>query len=208
MVVILDYDMGNVGAIRNILHKVGEKDVVTSRDASVIRNADKMIIPGVGAFDGGMHNLKTYDLVDVIKEFANIDKKPILGICLGMQLLGRGSEEGQEKGLGLIPFDNYKFRLDPQYKVPHMGWDYVKIESKECPLVKGLDDEQRYYFVHSYYAKCDDEANVMMTCEYGHKFAAAVVKDNILGVQFHPEKSHQFGMLLLKNFLEEYKIAE
>lgn len=204
MIVILDYDMGNVGAIKNILHKVGEKDVVISRDVAVIQGADKMIIPGVGAFDRGMNNLKEYDLINVIREFAEINKKPVLGICLGMQLLGRCSEEGIEKGLNLISFDSVKFRLSSEYKVPHMGWDYVEIESINCPLVKALESSQRYYFVHSYYAKCDNQENVLMTCEYGFKFAAAVVKDNIIGVQFHPEKSHQFGMKLLKNFVEEY----
>ena len=204
MIVILDYDMGNVGSIKNILHKIGEKEVMISRNANDIEKADKIILPGVGAFDSGMNNLKKFGLIEIIQNFALVDKKPILGICLGMQLLGKSSEEGQQKGLGLIPFVNYKFCLSPQYKIPHMGWDYVKIIDKKCPLVKNLEDEQRYYFVHSYFAKCEDEKNILMTCDYGHEFVAAVAKDNIVGVQFHPEKSHQFGMKLLRNFLEEY----
>lgn len=204
MIVILDYDMGNMGSIKNILHKIGEKNVVISHDLDVIERADKMILPGVGAYDSGIINLRKYNLIDSIRKFALMDKKPILGICLGMQLLGRSSEEGKEEGIGLIPFDNYKFQLESKYRIPHMGWDYVEIVNMKCPLVKGLENEQRYYFVHSYFAKCDDEENTLMTCDYGHKFTAAVVKDNILGVQFHPEKSHQFGMKLLRNFLEEY----
>lgn len=204
MIVILDYDMGNVGSIKKILHKIGENNVVISRDTEVIKNADKMILPGVGAFDSGMSNLKKYNLIDTIKEFALLKKKPILGICLGMQLLGRSSEEGIEKGIGLIPFDNYRFQLPEQYKVPHMGWDYIRIANNNCPLVQKLCKEQRYYFVHSYFAKCDNADNILMTCDYGEKFAAAVVKDNIIGVQFHPEKSHLFGIQLFRNFLEEY----
>lgn len=204
MVVILDYDMGNVGSIKNILHKIGEKEVMISHDANDIEKADKIILPGVGAFDSGMNNLKKFGLIEIIQKSALEDKKPILGICLGMQLLGKSSEEGQQKGLSLIPFANYKFYLGTQYKIPHMGWDYVRIIDKKCPLVKNLEDEQRYYFVHSYFAKCEDEKNILMTCDYGHEFVAAVAKDNIVGVQFHPEKSHQFGMKLLRNFLEEY----
>lgn len=203
MIVILDYGMGNVGSIRNILNKVGQKDVLISREPDDIDRADKLILPGVGAFDTGMSNLKKYDLVEPIIDFALNKKKPLLGICLGMQLLGRSSEEGKEKGLGLIPFDNIRFRLDNNYKIPHMGWNYIEIVNQDIPIVKDLDRKQRYYFVHSYHAKCDEDSNVLMTCEYGYTFAAAVVQDQIYGVQFHPEKSHQFGMLLLKNFVEE-----
>lgn len=204
MIGIIDYDMGNVGSIKNILHKVGEKNVIISHDIQELRKADKLILPGVGAFDTGMNNLEKYDLIEPIRQFALNDKKPILGICLGMQLLGRGSEEGNKSGLDLIPFDNKKFQLEAPYRVPHMGWDYIDICNSNCALVKYLIGEQRYYFVHSYYAQCDNDSNVLMTCNYGHKFAAAVEKENILGVQFHPEKSHQYGMKLFTNFLEEY----
>lgn len=203
MIVILDYDMGNVGSIRNILNKVGQKDVLISRELDVIEKADKLILPGVGAFDTGMNNLKKHGLVEPIIDFARDRKKPLLGICLGMQLLGRRSEEGKEEGLGLIPFDNVRFQLDNSYKIPHMGWNYIEIVNERAPIVKDLDRRQRYYFVHSYHAKCDDAGNVLMTCDYGYPFAAAVVKEQIYGVQFHPEKSHQFGMRLLKNFVEE-----
>lgn len=203
MIVILDYEMGNIGSIQNILYKAGQKDVMISRQIDIIMQADKLILPGVGAFDTGMNNLKKYHLIEPIKDFAQNKKKPILGICLGMQLLGRGSEEGNEKGLELIPFDNVRFRLNNGYKIPHMGWDYIDIVNKNVPIVQNLEQGQRYYFVHSYHAKCDKSENVLMTCEYGYQFPAAVVKDNIYGVQFHPEKSHQFGLRLLKNFVEE-----
>ena len=203
MIVILDYDMGNVGSIQNILYRAGQKDVKISRQEDDIAKADKLIIPGVGAFDSGMNNLKKYNLVELIQNMAMKEKKPILGICLGMQLLGRRSEEGNVDGLGLIPFDNIRFKVNAEYKVPHMGWNYINIVNKDSAIVKNLKKQQRYYFVHSYHAKCDKQDNILMTCEYGYLFPAAVVKDNIYGVQFHPEKSHQFGLQLLKNFAEE-----
>ena len=160
-------------------------------------------MPGVGAFDAGMTQLKQSGLDSFVKKVALADKKPVLGICLGMQLLGRKSEEGKMDGLGLIPFDTVRFQLeDTELKIPHMGWDIVEF-AQTTPLVENLSDQQRYYFVHSYHAKCDAMENVLMTCDYGYKFAAAVCKDNIMGVQFHPEKSHDFGMALLKNFVEE-----
>lgn len=204
MIVIVDYDMGNIGSIQNILYKVGAEEVVASHDRELVSKADQLILPGVGAFDAGMHNLQKYGLVDVIRQHALDRRKPILGICLGMQLLGEKSEEGIEEGLNLIPFHTCKFRLDSQYKVPHMGWDYTTIQNKSAPIVKGLNEPLRYYFVHSYFVKCDNVENILMTCEYGDNFTAAAIKDNIIGFQFHPEKSHQFGMMLFKNFVEEY----
>lgn len=203
MIAIIDYGMGNVGSIKNILSHVGAKDIQISSERDILKKADKLILPGVGAFDKGVENLKSSGLFDIIKEAVVCDKKPILGICLGMQLLGRSSEEGKKKGLELIAFENVKFISTESLKVPHMGWDYVDIKRTE-PIVKGLDSLQRYYFVHSYYAKCDSQDNILMTSNYGHEFAAAVVMDNIIGVQFHPEKSHQFGMKIMENFVKEY----
>lgn len=200
MIAILDYDMGNIKSIKNILHKIGEDNVVISNNRKDIDESNGIILPGVGAYDTGMINLKKYDLVDLIIDKAVNKKTPILGICLGMQLLGRGSEEGNENGLGLIPFDNLHFEMQ-DYKVPHMGWDKVVIKDFQNGLTASLDKEQRFYFVHSYYAKCDKEDNIMMTCEYGIEFAAAVIKENVMGVQFHPEKSHKYGMRLLSNFV-------
>lgn len=202
MVGIINYGLGNLGSIQNMLKVIGEKSIISS-DVNDLDNCDRYILPGVGAFDAGMQKLNESGLVDFIKRVTLIEKKPILGICLGMQLLGRKSEEGSLHGLGLIPFDNIRFKLDDaELKVPHMGWDIVEFKQSN-PLITGLEDNQRYYFVHSYHAKCDSEENILMTCDYGYEFAASVVRDNIMGVQFHPEKSHDFGMALLTNFVKE-----
>ena len=201
MVGIINYGLGNLGSIQNMLKVIGEKAVI-SFDPKELDKCDRYILPGVGAFDAGMKKLNESGLTDYIKKKAN-EKEPILGICLGMQLLGRKSEEGILPGLGLIPFDNIRFKLDDtDLKVPHMGWDIVDFK-QDNPLLKGLTGIQRYYFVHSYHAQCDFNENVLMTCDYGYEFAASVVKDNIIGVQFHPEKSHNFGMSLLRNFVKE-----
>jgi len=207
LIVILDYDMGNVCSIQNMLKKAGEKTVI-SRNPDIIVNADKLILPGVGSYDMGMKQLEKYDLINQIRIHAVEKKKPMLGICLGMQLLGRKSEEGIEQGLGLIPFDTVKFRFDNEQaekadlKIPHMGWDYTRNEFHDV-LTDNLDEKQRYYFVHSYHAVCDSSEYSLMTCEYGYTFTAAVKKEQIYGVQFHPEKSHIFGMKLLQNFARE-----
>lgn len=201
MIAIVNYGMGNVGSVKNILYKVGAEDVVITRDREELIRANKLILPGVGSFDAGVTNLVDFGLFELIQELAVDRKIPILGICLGMQLLGLYSEEGSRRGLGLLPFSCKKFKLHDDYKVPHMGWDYVKLLPRECILTKDIPDIQRYYFVHSYYAVCEEEENILMTCDYGGIFPAAVYRENILGVQFHPEKSHQFGMRLLKNFV-------
>ena len=202
MVGIIDYGLGNLGSIQNMLKVIGEKSVISS-DIDTLEKCDRYILPGVGAFDAGMSRLAEKGLIDFVKKIADVDKKPILGICLGMQLLGRRSDEGKLAGLGLIPFETVRFELDhTDLKIPHMGWDVVEFK-QDHPLVKNLTGQQRFYFVHSYHAKCDSAENVLMTCDYGYEFAASVCKDNVMGVQFHPEKSHDFGMALLKNFVEE-----
>lgn len=199
MIAIIDYGLGNLGSISNMLKVIGEKTRITG-SPQIIKESDGIILPGVGAFEAGMSRLNEYGLADVIKEEAQ-SGKPILGICLGMQLLGRKSEEGNLPGLSLIPFECKKFNFNnSDLKVPHMGWDVVEFKRKH-PILDNLNGRQRYYFVHSYYAICDSVDNILMTCEYGMEFAAAVVKDNVIGVQFHPEKSHDFGMSLLTNFV-------
>ena len=204
MIVILDYDMGNVGSIQNMIRKIGIKDIKISRDPVDVKAADKLILPGVGAFDTGMQKLEEYGLSDLIRHHALVERKPILGICLGMQLLGVSSEEGSLPGLGLVPFYCKRFTLskDSTLKIPHMGWDRTQVAA-QSPLTKGLEEKQRYYYVHSFHVVCDHPENVLMTCNYEYIFAAAVHSDNIYGVQFHPEKSHMYGMKLLKNFAEE-----
>ncbi len=200
MIAILDYGLGNLGSISNMLKVIGEKSKITS-DKNIIKTADGIILPGVGAFDAGMSRLDETGLTEIIKAEAQ-DGVPILGICLGMQLLGRCSEEGSLSGLSLIPFECKRFRFnDNALKIPHMGWDTVDFK-KQHPILQGLAGQQRYYFVHSYHAVCDESADVLMTCDYGYEFAAAVVKDNVIGMQFHPEKSHDFGLAIFSNFVK------
>lgn len=202
-IIVIDYGVGNVGSILNMLKRIGA-DVVASNSKNEIENADKLILPGVGSFDYGMEMLEKSGLKELVINHALIEKKPILGICLGMQMLGKKSEEGIKEGLNLIPFETKKFKFDNnKLKIPHMGWDISNISIERDPIFKDIIEEQRYYFVHSYHAVCDEEKYELMSCEYGYKFSSAVKKDNIYGVQFHPEKSHKFGMKLLENFVRE-----
>lgn len=198
---ILDYGMGNVGSIWNMLRHVSQCEILNVKNSKDMETIDKMILPGVGAFDAGMELLASNGMIEGIQDFAITQKKPILGICLGMQLLGNKSEEGKRQGLGLLDFDVVRFRTDGM-KIPHMGWNYVQIKN-EVPLFQGIEEEEnRYYFVHSYHAVCKENELSAMTCEYGYQFTAAVAKENIYGVQFHPEKSHAYGMKIMKNFAE------
>lgn len=201
MIGVIDYGIGNIGSILNMLKKIGvqAKSVKTIEE---VEKVDKLILPGVGSFDSGMQKLKASGLIESIIKHVNIDNKPLMGICLGMQMLGRGSEEGNETGLNLIPFTckRFVFSHESELKVPHMGWDIISNQNNDAPILRDLDEKQRYYFVHSYYAVCDSRENELMICEYGFPFAAAVVHNNIYGFQFHPEKSHKFGMALLENF--------
>ena len=202
MIVIIDYGMGNVGSILNMLKSIHTEAIISSK-ISEIRKAEKIILPGVGAFDYAVKNLNKLGMIEPLNEVV-IDKKiPILGICLGMQLLTKKSEEGTLKGLGWIDAETIRFRFDKNssLKVPHMGWNEVQI-TQTNPLFKDMYPDPRFYFVHSYYVKCNNDKNIMTTTKYGSDFTSSLVKENILGVQFHPEKSHKFGKLLLKNFVE------
>lgn len=203
MIAIIDYGLGNLFSIHNMLKHIHVDSVITD-DEETITGADKLILPGVGKYDEGVRNLQAKGLDRLIIDEAH-NGKPILGICLGMQLMGNSSEEGSLEGLKLIDFKSIRFCFDDNkdLKAPHMGWQNVRFTDEECPLNKGLDDKQRYYFVHSYYAVCNLQENVMAFCDYGFKFAAAVRNGNIYGVQFHPEKSHRYGMQLLMNFTEK-----
>lgn len=199
---ILDYGIGNVGSIQNMLKKAGFGSAVV-RVASELSACDKLILPGVGAFDEGMDRLDKSGMRPAL-DAAVTAGKPVLGICLGMQMLGLSSEEGKRQGLGYIPFRSVRFRLQdhPQLKVPHMGWDFVTVTEDADPLVRGFSEPPRYYFVHSYHAQCDSGADALMLCDYGYSFVAAVRRGSVRGTQFHPEKSHRFGMALLTNFAE------
>jgi glutamine amidotransferase len=203
MIAIIDYGIGNVGSIENMLKKAGERDVVLAHDASVLRAADRLILPGVGAFDAGINMMNQSGMREELDIQVLEQNKPILGICLGMQMLGMGSEEGKLPGLGYVNFDCKKFSLprESNLKIPHMGWDYIKIVKKNDALVNDFSERMKFYFVHSFYALCERSDDVLMTCNYGFDFTAAVVKGNVYGVQFHPEKSHRFGMKLLENFM-------
>lgn len=203
MIAIIDYNLGNVGSIENMLKKLGHQAIITS-DPDRLREADKLILPGVGSFDFGMSNLNKMGFVDLLNERVLNDKIPILGICLGMQLLTESSEEGILPGLGFIRAKTVKFPVEyhgTKLNIPHIGWNYV--EGREnSPLFTNAYADQRFYFVHSYYVVCSDETSMIATSEYGIQFTCAISRENIFGVQFHPEKSHKFGMNLLKNFAE------
>jgi glutamine amidotransferase len=201
MTVIVDYGMGNLGSVLNMLKKVGTSATITS-DPEVIGQANKLVLPGVGSFDAAMSRIADMGLRTVLDDAALERKIPVLGICLGMQLLMNGSEEGVLPGLGWIPGQvlAFKGRIDEGLKVPHMGWNEVIIRKKNG-MTMGLDPTPRYYFVHSYFAKVTDPNHSMMECTYGLPFDAGIGRDNIFGVQFHPEKSHRFGMQLLRNFV-------
>lgn len=201
MIVIIDYGVGNLGSFRNIFRRIGIRAKVSSLAEDIIL-ADKLILPGVGAFDNGMENLKKAGLIGLLSDEVLGKNKPILGVCLGMQMLMDGSEEGLAQGLGWIKGYVKKFDFsteNQELKIPHMGWN--KVQFKEGSLFHQIE-KPRFYFVHSYYASCQSEENVVGTTQYGLKFASAIQQENILGVQFHPEKSHQFGMSLLKKYAE------
>ena len=203
MIVIVDYGMGNLGSVLNMLKKIGTKARISS-SVEDIEKADKLILPGVGAFDNGIKHLKKLNLLSVLNEKVLNCKTPILGICLGMQLLSQESEEGVSKGLCWIDGKVIKFKFngnDQSLKIPHMGWN-LAMASKQSKLLQGFDREIRFYFVHSYHMICSNKSDALMETEYGYRFISAVQCDNIFGVQFHPEKSHRFGMKLLKNFCE------
>ncbi len=200
MIIIIDYGMGNVKSIENIIRKVGG-DALISQNADEIIDADKIILPGIGSFDTGMKNLTEMSLIPVLQKKVLQEKTPFLGICLGMQLITKKSEEGTMGGLGWINAYTVKFKPMDDLKIPHMGWNYITIK-KKSQLFKDMYDNPRFYFVHSYYVYCNDENDVLTTTEYGLEFTSAIEKENIYATQFHPEKSHKFGMKLMKNFIE------
>ena len=199
---IVNAGLGNVASIRRMLERVGAIGVYVSSQKELME-IDALVLPGVGNFGEGMRALRNADLIETLKTLVYVDNVPILGICLGMQLLCRNSEEGSDPGLGLIEAEVKKFRssADERLKVPHMGWNEVRPVSYN-PLIPLTDEEQRFYFVHSYRVVPDDPSIVIGTANYGGEFCAAFQKGNIYGVQFHPEKSHRFGMELMKRFVE------
>lgn len=203
MITIIDYGVGNLGSIQNIIKRIGSESIVTS-DKEDILNASKLILPGIGRFDHCMKKFNETGLLSAIEEKIFGEKIPILGICVGMQMLTNGSEEGVLPGLGWIDAETKKFDFtgseDRQLKVPHMGWNQLS-EFGDNPLFKGLDEQgTKYYFVHSYYVKCAKEDNIGACTTYGLQFHSAIKNENLYGVQFHPEKSHKYGFQLFRNF--------
>mgnify|MGYP003575373011 CR=1 FL=1 len=201
MITIVDYGMGNLGSIQNMFKRIKVESEI-SGDIEKVGAAKKILLPGVGAFDAAMQRINDSGLKDVLDKKATDEKVPVLGICLGMQLLTQSSEEGKLPGLGWIDAKTVRFQFaDYSLKVPHMGWNLVQ-KKNESPLIQDLPEEPRFYFVHSYYVQCNHPGNVLTTTHYGTDFHSIVQQENIYGAQFHPEKSHKFGMKLLRNFAQ------
>lgn len=201
VIVIVDYGMGNLGSIQNMLKKIGVEALLSS-DKDVIKNADKLILPGVGAFDSGIENINRLGLIPILNEKVITKKTPILGICLGMQLFAKKSEEGTVPGLGWVDAEVIKFRTEQEktnMKIPHIGWNYIRT-TKESKLFNDMNGEERFYFVHSYHLEPKNKDDIIALTHYGYYFTSAIETGNIVGVQYHPEKSHKYGMKLLHNF--------
>jgi len=205
LLTIINYNAGNIRSIQNMLKKIGVTSSV-SNNIKDIEKAEKLILPGVGSFDYGMKQLHELGLISILNKKILFDKTPILGICLGVQLMTQKSEEGFLPGLGWFNASVVKFNfsdLSQSYKIPHMNWAEINIK-KETRLFSGFTETPRFYFVHSYHLKTENNIEVSATTTHGYEFAAALEKENIIGVQFHPEKSHKFGMQVLRNFIDKY----
>lgn len=201
MITVVDYGTGNIGSVLNMIKHMGGRAEVTGNATGVL-GANKILLPGVGSFDNAMTRLTRLGLVEPLKERARAGV-PFLGICLGMQLLASQSEEGRMAGLGLIPGRVRRFRFDGEaarLKIPHMGWNRAT-PVRPHPLGQGLEEGARFYFVHSYYFECERAEDALFRSVYGHEFTSGVQRCNVMGVQFHPEKSHRYGMELIRNFV-------
>jgi glutamine amidotransferase len=202
-VAIIDYDLGNLRSVQKAFERLGHK-VIISRDAEILNCADKLVLPGVGHFSEGMTKLKKYGLVEQLNHLVLHKRVPILGICLGMQLMTKFSEEGMNHGLGWVDAQTLLFQknsLTAYMKVPHMGWNTI-CNASDHKITNNITINDQFYFTHSYFVKCEEINQVLFTTEYGVKFDSGFKKENIMGIQFHPEKSHKSGLKILKNFIE------
>ena len=200
---IIDYGMGNLRSVVNALEYSIKCDVSISSDKNEFDKSDILILPGVGSFDDAIGNLHERNIVEKLYEEVVVRKKPLMAICLGIQLVMESSEEGAAQGLGWIPGNVTRLKALKRYRVPHMGWNNIKVKKRE-DLFKGIEQDPNFYFVHSYHVNCD-ENYVIASCDYGYEFPAAIQKDNIVAFQFHPEKSHKNGLLLLTNYINNIK---
>ncbi|MEZ6059179.1 MAG: imidazole glycerol phosphate synthase subunit HisH [Planctomycetaceae bacterium] len=199
-IIIVDYGMGNLRSVQKAVEKVGHAADISS-DPDQIAKAEKVILPGVGAFRDAIQALREQNLVDCVREHAQAGK-PLLGVCLGLQLLFDVSyEDGEHCGLGIVPGAVKRFDLPRELKIPHMGWNQLQPHGTGNPLLKDVPDDAWFYFVHSYYVEPADDAWTATTTDYGLSFTSMVARDNVFGAQFHPEKSQSAGMQLLKNFV-------
>jgi len=200
-IAIIDYGMGNIHSVAKAVALFGAKPVITNKKND-ISSCAKMVLPGVGAFDDAMFELEKQDLIGVIKEQVS-QKKAFLGICLGLQLLFETSQEAKiNQGLGILGGQVVKFHSEHGLKVPHMGWNDLKVVADNCPLLNGITDNSQVYFCHSYYPDPADKSVIAATTHYGLEFASVLWKDNVYGAQFHPEKSQATGLKIIKNFVE------
>lgn len=204
MIVVIDYKMGNLASVKSKVQRL-KHECVVSCDSSIIENASKLIFPGVGHFGEGIKNLRELRLLDVLNRKVIKDKTPILGICLGMQLLSHSSEESELEGLGWIGAHTKKLSFDAlqdqSLRVPHVGWDLLE-RKKDSVLMREIAPETRFYFTHSYAVHCADRSDVVATTTYGYEFDSVIERGNIYGTQFHPEKSHLTGLKIIDNFIK------
>lgn len=201
MIAIIDYGMGNLGSVKKKIDSLGVESIISS-DFKEIKKSDRIILPGVGHFSRAVKEIKKRGLWELLSDEVIGINKPILGICLGMQLMAGFSEEGNEEGFGWFDAKVIRFQIEDRklYKVPHMGWNSLD-QRKESILLNGISEASKYYFVHSYHFVSNDMSDILTITKYEAKFVSSIQKNNMFGTQFHPEKSHQSGLLLLNNFV-------